>query len=806
MSSTDGSNDAQDASTADASSGADANASTHNQSNNTTPETAQDISKLLNYDPKIIERYIHYWKTGHDLNNPPPADAPPPPKKKKQKKKNIPPIILTTRGTIQLCCRDNNLPLALQTFSNALHNLTRMEAQVFYQLLNLCEGTFAIRTGYVHVGTPKNPQKINTTKLTNANKIQGEKQEDEGVASAAIPNISLRDRLHHAHQIRKLLHGLDIPLIEQAYTALVRLSSRVGDYAKAESYLDEAERTQQCKVKLRMYSSLLQAYCGELENAEGRGDGEGSSMQEGTTTATEEPISQERLVQALKVWKRMYDNSGGPSDGHPNYKNNQQKMAESAEGGGATPATLFGEGIAPKITLSECEYSALLKCATKLHDVPVMERLLSDVADEVLVPGLSTTEVVLDWFKSDDGSNVASAGNSSALDHVTLPPREDPLLGCVSNGDGKGWNIHRDCTIDSSTGKLTFGTSQSNEESGAAVSDINHVAGDYKLRPVELTNRAWNAMREMNSSIVVEGQVAGHVSQYQGGGKGKKRGRNGNNKNNNSNNNNDKRPNNNNINMGQQNKIKTESRMNAWKSFEAFIEQHPPYNIVIDGANVGYFEQNFGGSPKHVDYKQIDWLLRHLLEENQQQQQQQNHIILFMHERHFSPRLAPPWADPIIQSWDSNEAPYNHLTVYRTPSGMNDDWYWMHAALIHGGNPDKPSVLAITNDEMRDHHFQMLAQGSFLRWKERHQVHFNFGQYDRELRRREVLLQYPKKYSRRIQWVATSGGSDGTAAAGEALVIPLPKRGDEGRFADGLHVAEEGVPTEETYTVIQKVI
>ena len=137
---------------------------------------------------------------------------------------------------------------------------------------------------------------------------------------------------------------------------------------------------------------------------------------------------------------------------------------------------------------------------------------------------------------------------------------------------------------------------------------------------------------------------------------------------------------------------------------------------------------------------------------------------------------------------------------------MNDDWYWMHAALIHGGNPDKPSVLAITNDEMRDHHFQMLAQGSFLRWKERHQVHFNFGQYDRELRRREVLLQYPKKYSRRIQWVATSGGSDGTAAAWEALVIPLPKRGDEGRFADGLHVAEEGVPTEETYTVIQKVI
>ena len=47
---------------------------------------------------------------------------------------------------------------------------------------------------------------------------------------------------------------------------------------------------------------------------------------------------------------------------------------------------------------------------------------------------------------------------------------------------------------------------------------------------------------------------------------------------------------------------------------------------------------------------------------------------------------------------------------------------------------------------------------------------------------------------------------DETRADGDALVIPLPKRGDEGRFADGLHVAEEGVPTEETYTVVQKIV
>jgi hypothetical protein len=41
---------------------------------------------------------------------------------------------------------------------------------------------------------------------------------------------------------------------------------------------------------------------------------------------------------------------------------------------------------------------------------------------------------------------------------------------------------------------------------------------------------------------------------------------------------------------------------------------------------------------------------------------------------------------------------------------------------------------------------------------------------------------------------------------GDAFVIPLPKKGDERRFADGLHVAEEGVPNEEMYIVVQRVV
>lgn len=96
---------------------------------------------------------------------------------------------------------------------------------------------------------------------------------------------------------------------------------------------------------------------------------------------------------------------------------------------------------------------------------------------------------------------------------------------------------------------------------------------------------------------------------------------------------------------------------------------------------------------------------------------------------------------------------------------------------------------------MRDHHFQMLAPRSFLRWKERQQVHFGFGSWedgpanDRR-RQRQVILEYPAVYSRRIQKIH------------DGFVVPLAKRGDDNRFLDGSHFASEDEPNEETYLCI----
>ena len=61
--------------------------------------------------------------------------------------------------------------------------------------------------------------------------------------------------------------------------------------------------------------------------------------------------------------------------------------------------------------------------------------------------------------------------------------------------------------------------------------------------------------------------------------------------------------------------------------------------------------------------------------------------------------------------------------LFTTPAGSNDDWYWLYAAVASGDD-----TFLVSNDEMRDHVFQMLPSPRlFQRWKERHQVRFRLS-------------------------------------------------------------------------------
>ena len=370
------------------------------------------------------------------------------------------------------------------------------------------------------------------------------------------------------------------------------------------------------------------------------------------------------------------------------------------------------------LVLSEREYASILVCATKLGDTKVVERILSDLAEDVLVPSHQTVDCITKWFLQTPTTNQTTA---SVLEEVVLFPSDAPNMGPVT--------VTTQWTMDITT--IDDGILQT----GCLASSA--------LQPVPLSDTAWKDMLQANAAIVLEGTLDDHTSTFQGGGKGRKRKRDGY--------------------KGPQ----------QWKAFQDVLQQTGKLDVVIDGANVGYYKQNFENAPKHVDYRQIDCMVQYFLDQDKK-------VLLVLHERHFSRKLLPGWAEPIFHKWKATGV------LFQAPSGMNDDWFWLHAALWSGR-----STLVVTNDEMRDHHFQMLAPRSFLRWKERHQIHFAFGVWNGK--QRPVELIYPAKYSRRIQRV-----SDG-------LVVPLTKRGDENRFLDGIHVANGNEPEEETYLCIRPV-
>ena len=289
---------------------------------------------------------------------------------------------------------------------------------------------------------------------------------------------------------------------------------------------------------------------------------------------------------------------------------------------------------------------------------------------------------------------------------------------------------------------------------------------------VSLTPRGYS-YRE----LVLSGTIPGHKSEFQGGRKGPKK---------------------------TVDHKEMEHRQRHWRNFKNYLERRyrdRKLDVVVDGANVGYFDQNFGGSPKHVDYFQIDWIINYFLRRKMSGQWTLSFfssllinealtlglVLVVIHTRHFGQSMMPKRFEPLTRSWRDKGV------LYCTPHGMNDDWFWLHAALSAG-----PGTLVVTNDEMRDHHFQMLAPRSFLRWKDRHQVHFSFGAWEvipsgderRQAKERKVILSYPEIYSRRIQRLE------------DGLVVPLPKRGDERRYLDGMHV-EKDAPENETYLCIR---
>lgn len=147
-------------------------------------------------------------------------------------------------------------------------------------------------------------------------------------------------------------------------------------------------------------------------------------------------------------------------------------------------------------------------------------------------------------------------------------------------------------------------------------------------------------------------------------------------------------------------------RAQIWQAYKHWLQERysrQPFDLIVDGANVGYYKQNYLGAPKHVAYEQINHMLELLLEQGRCP-------LLILHSRHLSSEMIPsPVEQALIDSWLARGL------LYATPKKFNDDWFWMYAAIQY-------RCRVVSNDDLRDHHFQLFSPRYFMQWRERSRV------------------------------------------------------------------------------------
>ncbi|KAK1300028.1 Proteinaceous RNase P 3 [Acorus calamus] len=162
-----------------------------------------------------------------------------------------------------------------------------------------------------------------------------------------------------------------------------------------------------------------------------------------------------------------------------------------------------------------------------------------------------------------------------------------------------------------------------------------------------------------------------------------------------------------------------------FRVFQEWLDSHADYEAVVDGANIGYYQQNFaeGG----FSLSQLDIVVKEL-----RQRSKNKWPLVVLHNKNVKALMGKSPSNKILlEEWQREGA------LYASPKGSNDDWFWLYAAV-------KLKCLLVTNDEMRDHIFDLLGRNFFLKWKERHQVRYTFV-------KGILKLQMPPQYSLVIQ-------------------------------------------------------
>jgi proteinaceous RNase P len=178
-------------------------------------------------------------------------------------------------------------------------------------------------------------------------------------------------------------------------------------------------------------------------------------------------------------------------------------------------------------------------------------------------------------------------------------------------------------------------------------------------------------------------------------------------------------------------------RADEFDGFVKWLNEHGPFGVVIDAANVAFYNQNFesGG----FNFSQIEAVVERVGECHPDLKP----LVVLHINRTRGPAASNAKARALLNSLtDQNR-------FYAAPMGSNDDWYWMYAAVVAGTNG-----ILVSNDEMRDHLFNLLAPKYFKKWKQRHQTRYSFsGDPD------TLVLENPPPFTRCPQVLRKENGA-----------------------------------------------
>lgn len=154
--------------------------------------------------------------------------------------------------------------------------------------------------------------------------------------------------------------------------------------------------------------------------------------------------------------------------------------------------------------------------------------------------------------------------------------------------------------------------------------------------------------------------------------------------------------------------LEQEIKGNEFQKFIQWYNEHGPFDIIIDGANVALF-----GHSKELDFniEQLEMAYQKIKEKYKKKK-----ILLILHTN----RVKREGSKTISRRDFINKLiKYNRL--YETPKGSNDDWYWLYAAISA-----KEKGFLVTNDLCRDHIFQLLSPKYVYKWRNNQVINFSF--------------------------------------------------------------------------------